>query len=75
MFSWNLSIVAYVVPMLGAFGRTAEAAVTRAYLFTIADVLSKIIYGILLSKVTTARSITEGFPVDGYERLAEESND
>jgi len=71
-FSWNLYIVAYVVPMLGDFGQTAEAAVTRTYLFTIADVLSKIIYGILLGKVATARSVAEGFEVDGYEHLAEE---
>ena len=71
-FSWNLYIVAYIVPMLGDFGQTAEAAVTRTYLFTIADVLSKIIYGILLGKVATARSVAEGFEVDGYEHLAEE---
>jgi len=72
MFSWNLYIVAYVVPMLGSFGQTAEAAVTRTYLFTIADVLSKIIYGILLGKVATARSVAEGYQVDGYEWLADD---
>ncbi len=71
-FSWNLYIVAYIVPMLGGFGQTAEAAVTRTYLFTVADVLSKIVYGILLGKVATARSVAEGFEVDGYEHLAEE---
>ena len=71
-FSWNLYIVAYIVPMLGDFGQSAEAAVTRTYLFTIADVLSKIVYGILLGKVATARSVAEGFEVDGYEHLAEE---
>jgi len=71
-FSWNLYIVAYVVPMLGDFGQSAAGAVTRTYLFTIADVLSKIIYGILLGKVATARSVAEGFEVDGYEHLAEE---
>ena len=71
-FSWNLYIVAYVVPMLGDFGQSAEAAVTRTYLFTIADVLSKIIYGILLGKVATARSVAEGFEVEGYEYLAED---
>ncbi len=73
LFSWNLYIVAYIVPMLGDFGQSAAGAVTRTYLFTIADVLSKIIYGILLGKVATARSVAEGFEVDGYEHLAEES--
>lgn len=67
MFSWNLYIVAYVVPMLGDFGVSASGAVTRTYLFTIADVLSKIIYGILLGKIATIRSVAEGYEVDGYE--------
>lgn len=72
MFSWNLYIVAYIVPMLGDFGQSASGAVTRTYIFTIADVLSKIIYGILLGKVATARSVAEGYQVEGYEHLAEE---
>lgn len=67
MFSWNLYIVAYVVPMLGDFGVSASGAVTRTYLFTIADVLSKIIYGILLGKIATIRSVAEGYEVEGYE--------
>jgi bacteriorhodopsin len=67
MFSWNLYIVAYVVPMLGDFGVSASGAVTRTYLFTIADVLSKIIYGILLGKIATIRSVAEGYQVEGYE--------
>jgi bacteriorhodopsin len=68
LFSWNLYIVAYVVPM---FSISATAAVTRTYLFTIADVLSKIIYGVLLGKIATARSVAEGYEVDGYEYLAD----
>jgi bacteriorhodopsin len=67
MFSWNLYIVAYVVPMLGSFGQSAAGAVTRTYLFTIADVLSKIIYGVLLGKVASIRSVAEGYEVAGYE--------
>ena len=72
MFSWNLYIVAYIVPMLGDFGQSAAGAVTRTYIFTIADVLSKIIYGILLGRIATARSVAEGYHVDGYEHLAED---
>jgi bacteriorhodopsin len=67
MFSWNLYIVAYIVPMLGDFGQSAEAAVTRTYLFTIADVLSKIIYGVLLGKVATIRSKAEGYDIEKIE--------
>jgi bacteriorhodopsin len=66
LFSWNLYIVAYVVPM---FSISAGAAVTRTFIFTIADVLSKIIYGVLLGKIATARSVAEGYHVDGYEWL------
>ena len=72
MFSWNLYIVAYIVPMLGDFGQSAEGAVTRTYLFTIADVLSKIIYGILLGKVATIRSVAEGYEIDSYQSDEEE---
>jgi bacteriorhodopsin len=72
LFSWNLYIVAYVVPMVSI---SATAAVARTYLFTIADVLSKIVYGVLLGKVATARSVAEGFEVDGYEWLAEDAAD
>ena len=67
MFSWNLYIVAYIVPMLGDFGVSANGAVTRTYLFTIADVLSKIVYGVLLGKIATIRSVAEGYEVEGFE--------
>jgi hypothetical protein len=33
---------------------------------------SKIVYGVLLGKVATARSVAEGFEVDGYEWLAQD---
>jgi bacteriorhodopsin len=65
MFSWNLYIVAYIVPMLGDFGQSASGAVTRTYIFTIADVLSKIVYGVLLGRIATLRSVAEGYEVDG----------
>jgi bacteriorhodopsin len=65
LFSWNLYIVAYIVPMLGDFGQSASGAVTRTYIFTIADVLSKIVYGVLLGRIATLRSVAEGYEVDG----------
>jgi bacteriorhodopsin len=67
MFSWNLYIVAYIVPMLGDFGQSASGAVTRTYIFTVADVLSKIIYGVLLGKIATIRSKAEGYDIEQLE--------
>jgi bacteriorhodopsin len=58
-FSWGLYPIAYLVP---AFSFTAEAAVTRHYLFTVADVLSKVIFGVLLGKALLVRSAEDGHP-------------
>ncbi len=69
-FAWGLYPIAYLVPV---FAQTGNGAVTRTILFTVADVLSKIIYGIMLGKIATARSVEEGYEVDGYEWLKSSS--
>ena len=56
-FSWGLYPIAYLVP---AISFSAEGAVTRHYLFTIADVVSKIVFGVLLGKAMQVRSAEEG---------------
>lgn len=56
-FSWGLYPIAYLVP---AVSFSAEGAVTRHYLFTVADVLSKIVFGVLLGKAMQVRSAEEG---------------
>lgn len=66
LFAWGLYPIAYLVPV---FAQTANGAVTRTVLFTVADILSKAIYGIMLGKIATARSVAEGYEVDGYDWL------
>ena len=63
LFSWGLYPIAYLVPtfQLAFFdGVSAGGAVTRTFLFTIADVTSKIMFGVLLGKVLQIRSAAEG---------------
>ncbi len=66
--AWGLYPIAYLVPAFELTvmdGVSAEGAVTRTLLFTVADVLSKIFYGVLLGKVAQIRSREEGYvPMD-----------
>ena len=55
--------IAYLVPavQLALGDITAEGAVLRTILFTLADITSKIIFGILLEKVLQVRSAEESY--------------
>lgn len=57
LFSWGLYPLAYLMPL---FGVTEGVAVARTLMFTAADVLSKIIYGLMLAKVLQIKSAAEG---------------
>lgn len=63
VFSWGLYPIAYLVPavQLALGDITAEGAVLRTVLFTLADVTSKIVAGILLGKVLQVRSAEESY--------------
>lgn len=58
LFSWTLYPGAYLMPVLWP---AAEGMVARQIVFTAADVLSKVIYGVMLSRIATTRSALEGF--------------
>ena len=58
MFAWTLYPLAYLVPWLAP---SAEGVVARQLLFTIADISSKVIYGIMITYVALRRSEAEGF--------------
>ena len=58
VFSWGLYPIAYLVP---AFSVTAEAAVLKQALFTAADIGSKVLWGVMLSKVLRLRSAADGW--------------
>jgi bacteriorhodopsin len=67
LFFWGLYPLAYLVPVASY---TPEGAVLSQALFTVADVGSKVLYGILLAKVLRLRSAADGYgparePADG----------
>lgn len=55
---WTLYPLAYVVP---AVAPTAWGAVVKQFLFTVADIFSKVIYGIIITNVAQIRSAEEGY--------------
>lgn len=63
LISWTLYPLAYLVPwgwqLYPAWG--GWAGVTRQFLFTMADIFSKVIYGVLLSNIAQTRSAGEGY--------------
>lgn len=56
--TWGIYPIAYALPQLGANG---DIVVVRQLLFTIADVSTKLIYGIILSRYVLRRSALEGY--------------
>lgn len=55
--TWGLYPIAYALPQIGS---TGEIVVTRQLLFSIADISSKLIYGLILSRYVLRRSALEG---------------
>ncbi|MGV2829446.1 bacteriorhodopsin [Myxosarcina sp. GI1(2024)] len=77
LISWTLYPLAYLVPffwqLYPAWG--GWAAVTRQFLFTMADIFSKVIYGVILTNIAQTRSEIEGYKpaldlkaTNGYSR-------
>ena len=58
MFAWTLYPLAYAVPY---FAPSANGVVIRQTLFTVADVSSKVIYGLMITYIALQRSAAEGF--------------
>lgn len=58
LFFWGLYPIAYLLPVLDV---SPEVAVAKQALFSIADVGSKVLYGVLLAKVLRLRSAADGF--------------
>lgn len=55
---WGLYPIAYLLP---AVSDSASTAVLGQVLFTVADIGSKVLYGVLLAKVCRLRSAADGF--------------
>lgn len=58
IISWTLYPIAYLMPWLAP---TEWGMVTRQVLFSVADITSKVIYGVILGQVITIRSAKEGY--------------
>lgn len=58
MFAWTLYPLAYGIPY---FAASAGGVVVRQALFTVADVSSKVIYGLMITYIALQRSAAEGF--------------
>lgn len=58
IISWCLYVVAYLMPVISF---TAWGVVARTIIYTVADVTSKVIYGVMLGHVARLRSLSEGY--------------
>ena len=58
MFAWTLYPLAYGIPY---FSADATGVVVRQAFFTVADVSSKVIYGLMITYIALQRSAAEGF--------------
>ncbi|CAH1002062.1 hypothetical protein LEM8419_02977 [Neolewinella maritima] len=58
MFAWTLYPLAYGIPY---FEASATGVVIRQAFFTVADVSSKVIYGLMITYIAIQRSAAEGF--------------
>jgi bacteriorhodopsin len=58
LFFWGLYPIAYLLPALST---SPSTAVTAQVLFTVADIGSKVLYGVMLAKLCRVRSAAEGF--------------
>ncbi len=56
--TWGLYPIAYALPQLGA---TAEIVIARQGIYSLADIASKLIYGIILARFVLRRSAYEGY--------------
>ena len=61
--SWTIYPIAYVMPILATFDASllGLGLVLQQAIYTVADISSKIIYGVILNIVSTQRSVEEGF--------------
>ncbi|MEQ8772675.1 MAG: bacteriorhodopsin [Erythrobacter sp.] len=55
--TWSIYPLAYAMPL---FSPTAEGVVVRQVIYTVADVSSKLVFGVILSQVALKRSANDG---------------
>ena len=66
IFTWGFYPIAYMAPFAGMTGAGAEVAIQVGY--SIADVLAKAAYGVMIYAVARAKSEAEGWDLEkGYQ--------
>ena len=68
VLSWSFYPVVFVFPMIGFSGAAAETAVQVGY--TVADLVSKALFGVLIYMIAVRKSEHELAATDGGSRLA-----
>ena len=68
ILSWSFYAIVFVFPMIGLSGGVANASVQIGY--SIADVVAKAVFGILIYMIAVRKSEAEGFNGDGNPPLA-----
>jgi len=58
LIAWTIYPIAYIMP---AILPTADGVVLRQAIYTVADITSKVIYGVLVTKVAVDLSKAEGW--------------
>jgi len=61
---WTFYPIAYIIP---AIAPSADGIVIRQVLFTIADIVAKVIYGVMITKVAVDLSKAEGYKAASVE--------
>ena len=62
LFTWGLYPIAYAVPQIRGLLGDGNTVLVQQAVFTVADVSSKLIYGVILSRYCLRRSALEGEP-------------
>lgn len=68
LIAWTIYPLAYIMP---AILPTADGVVLRQAIYTIADITSKVIYGVLVTKVAMDLSKAEGWTIAASEKEME----
>ncbi len=68
LIAWTIYPIAYIMP---AILPTADGVVLRQAIYTVADITSKVIYGVLVTKVAMDLSKAEGWTVTSAEKEME----
>ena len=65
--SWGFYPIVFALPMLGRSGPSTTAAVQVGY--TIADIVAKAVFGVLIYQIAVRKSAAEGYVYGGRQGI------